>query len=257
MAGQRSSSLLHHVIHGKRNLTPATTRAFCKALSLNAEEAGFFSLLVALDQAATHEERNQIYSRLSATRRFREARRVEGEGFRYLSAWYYPAIRELSHAPDFRADPAWICKALRPPITQAQARAALEDLVSMGLVVLTQHGGAEPAEASVVTAHEVVDLGVFNYHHGMIERSRHALEHVEPEERHFGAVTVAVPAHLVARLKEEVSRFQERLLDLCDDEEARKGQPVDVVYQVNLQLFPPQPQARWRGLSCVHLRSPG
>ena len=234
LAGQKSPSLLHHVLEGRRNLTPATTDAFAQAMRLGPAEAAFFALLVALGQAETHAERNDAWERISATRRFRQARRIEGAGFEYLSSWYYPAIRELAHRPDFRDDPDWIADTLRPRITPARARRALEILFGLGLLVRDTEGAVRPADASVVTPHEVEGLAVHNYHHGMLERAREAIEAFPPAERHLGGVTVAVPASLVPRLKQEIASFQERLLHLCDT----AAEPKDRVVQLNLQLFP-------------------
>jgi uncharacterized protein (TIGR02147 family) len=233
-AGQRSPSLLHHVIDGKRNLTGPTTDAFCRAMDLNREQADFFTFLVQLDQARNTEERNRAWERISATRRFRAARQVEGEGFRYLSHWYYPAIRELAHRPDFKADPAWIAATLQPAITVPQARKALEALISMGLLIQDEDGDVVPSEASVVTPHEVAALAAFNYHQGMLARAVEALEVVAGDERHYGAVTAAVPMSLIPRLKREIAAFQEKILDLCDAE----TDDAEAVYQMNLQLFP-------------------
>ncbi len=234
LAGQSSSSLLHHVIKGKRNLTPATVDAFAGAMKLRAREAELFALLVQLDQARTDEERNQVWEQLSATRRFRAARRVDGAGFRYLSHWYYPAIRELALRPDFVDDPTWIASALRPRITEARARQALDALFELGLLVRQDDGTVAQAEASVVTPHEVSGLAVHNYHRGMLQRASDAIDSFDPEVRHLGGVTVGVPAALVPRLKEELAAFLERVLNLCDE----STDPVDRVYQLNMQLFP-------------------
>lgn len=233
-AGQKSPSLLHHVIEGKRNLTPATTESFAKAMRLAAPEATFFGHLVELGQAETDSERNEAWERIAATRRFRDARKIEGAGFEYLSSWYYPAIRELAHRPDFEDDPEWIARTLRPKISPPRARRALDALLGMGLLVRGDDGRLHPSEASVATPHEVAGLAVHNYHQGMLERAQEAITGFDPEERHFGGVTVAVPASLVPRLKQEVAAFQERVLHLCDTAPELK----DRVYQLNLQLFP-------------------
>lgn len=231
-AGQSSPSLLLHVIEGKRNLTPATTDAFVKAVGLKVEEADFFAALVSLAQAESPEERNRAWEQVSATRRFREARKVEGQGVEYLSCWYYPAIRELATCAGFRPDPEWIARTLRPPISTAQAQKALDVLISLGFLKL-QDGVLMPADASLVTPHEVAGMAVYNYHSGMIERAKDALTAPAPE-RHYCAVTVAIPAALVPKLKRELDAFQERLLNLCDGSADTK----DRVYQVNLQLLP-------------------
>lgn len=233
LAGQRSPSLLHHVVRGERNLTPATTRAFARAMRLTGPQATFFAHLVDLGQATTHDDRNAAWAHIAATRRFREARRVEGAGFAYLSCWYYPAIRELAQRPDFTPDPSWIAKTLRPKVTRSQASRALEALQTMQL--LAPSGDTlRSAEASVVTPHEVSGLAVHNYHQEMLTRASEAIDAFDPEERHLGGLTIAVPQAIVPRLKAEVASFLERMLNLCDSTE----DPSDLVYQVNVQLFP-------------------
>jgi len=232
-AGVKSPSLLNEVIGGKRNLTPRTLEGFVRALGLTAEGAAFFAALVQLDQADTDEERNEAWERVAASRRFRSARPIVGPAMSYLSTWYLPAIRELALCRGFRADPAWVAARLLPRITVAQAREALRILFELGLLV-DEDGAVSAPEVSVATPHEVIGLAVHNYHHQMLERARDAIEGVDPEERHLGGVTVAIPGSLVPTLKAEVERFQERVLHLCDE----RAHEAERVYQINLQLLP-------------------
>jgi uncharacterized protein (TIGR02147 family) len=234
LAGQKSPSLLLQVIRAERNLTPATAEAFCKAMKLPAEEAAFFFDLVRLDAAKSQAEQNEAWARISASRRFREARTLEGQGVEYISHWYYPAIRELASRDDFDADPTWIARTLRPRITVAQARKAVALLLSLGLLVEREDGSVRSGEASVVTPHEVAGLAARNYHRGMLELARDSVECAAPAERHLLGVTVCIPRSLVPELKRELNAFQERLLDLCDRAE---GAPESVV-QLQLALFP-------------------
>lgn len=233
-AGQRSPSLLLHIIERQRNLTPATTEAFARALGLGAEEAEFFSSLVHFDQAETLEERNKAWERVSATRRFRDARRLDTDSVDYLSHWYYPAVRELAACAEFRADPEWVASVLRPRISVPQARHALDLLLSLGLLRRDDDGRVVQGDASLVTPHEVSGMAASNYHAAMVERAREAIGQYRAEERHYCAVTVSVPLSLVPRLKRELNAFQERILDLCDGDEGSRER----VYQVNLQLVP-------------------
>lgn len=229
-----SPSLLHHVVDGKRNLTPATTEAFVEALGLRAGEAAFFALLVELDQTRDPGERNRIWEQIAATRRFRDARKIEGHGFEYLSNWTLPAIRELATRADFVADPEWIGNALRPRIPAKDAKKALRTLIELGMLVEDGQGGLVPADASVTTPPEVAGLAVHNYHRGMLERAAEAIVAFPPPERHLVAITVSVPASLVPRLKQEANAFLERMMHLCDSAE----EDADQVMQMNLQLFP-------------------
>jgi uncharacterized protein (TIGR02147 family) len=234
MAGQKSPSLLLQVIRGNRNLTAVTAEAFSQAMGLPAEEAAFFADLVRFNQAETQSDQNQAWLRISASRRFREARLLEGQAVEYISHWYYPAIRELAYRDDFDPDPTWLSRTLRPRVTVAQARQAMEVLLSLGLLSPNELGIPKPSDASVVTPHEVAGLAARNYHRGMLELAQDSIEAAAPAERHLVAVTVCIPQSLVPRLKDELNAFQERLLDLCD---GATGDP-ERVYQMELALFP-------------------
>jgi uncharacterized protein (TIGR02147 family) len=232
-AEQKNPSLLLQVIEGRRNLTEATTEAFVTALSLRAGEAQFFRLLVELDQAKSADVRNQVWEQLSATRRFREARRIDRGAFEYLSNWAFPAIRELARRPDFRREPEWIAEQLRPRITPAEAAKALEVLLDLGLLV-EEDGALVAAEASVATPPEITRLAVANYHRGMLERASEAIERFPGDERHLIAVTVGMPTSLMPVFKAEANAFLERMMHLCDS----STEDTDRIMQLNVQIFP-------------------
>jgi len=234
LAGKRSPGLLSEVIERRRNLSTEMTRAFTHALGLNASERAFFTALVRLDQASGSHDRNQAWAAVSASRNFQQAQRIEGESFRYLSHWYYPAIRELAARPDFCADPAWIANTLCPAITPAKAKRALQTLMELKLLIEDDHGNLRPADGTLTTPHEVAGLAVHNYHYGMLERASEAIERFEPDKRHFLGATISVPSHLMPVLKRELDTLQERILDLA---EPSGDLPSDVL-QVNLHIFP-------------------
>ncbi len=234
MAGHKNPSLLLLVIQGKRNLSPANVEGFARAMSLTAEQGRFFAALVALDQAATHSEQNEAWALISASRRFREARSLEGMGFEVISHWYHSAIHELARTDGFQADPTWISRNLRPRVTVAQAKKALEVLTSLGMLAPDENGKVEPVDVSLATPHEVAGLAARNYHDGMLELARRSITEAERDERHLSAVTVCISPSLLPQLKREIDAFQERLLDLCDGSEEAPEQ----VYQVHMALFP-------------------
>jgi len=234
LAGIKSPSLLTQVIQSQRNLTTTTRQGFVRAMALPAADAAFFGDLVQFNQADTQKEQNQAWRSISASRRFREARQLEGQSFEYISQWHYPTIRELAHREDFDPSPEWVARTLRPRITESQARKALQLLLDLGLLAPDKHGVPRPADGSVVTPHEVAGLAARNYHHGMLGLAQDSIEAAAPAERHLAALTVCIPQSLVPLLKEELDRVQERLLDLCDE----RGDSAERVYQIHLALFP-------------------
>ena len=234
LAGLRSPNFLKLVIDGQRNLGSESIPKFVKALGLNASEGAFFADLVAFNQAPDVQQRNRAFERIASSRRFRAARRIDGELFAYLSCWYHPAIRELAARADFRDDPKWIAAQLRPRIATTEAAASLKLLLSLGLLVRDETTGRlRHAEPTLTTEHEVGSLAAGNFHRQMLERAAAAIESVPAAERDLAALTVCVSARTVAAVKQRIHRLREELAELCDSDQAG-----DRVYQLNVQWFP-------------------
>lgn len=240
LAGLRSPNFLKLVMDGERNLGPDTVPKFQTALGLTGEAAAFFADLVAFAQADSVAEKNRAFERISASRRFRSARRISGELFKYLSQWYYPAIRELAAREDFQESPKWIAAQLRPKIAAADAQQALALLLSLGLLVRDEATGrVMRGEPTLTTEHEITgeqevrSLAAGNFHRQMLERAAASIELVAREHRDLAALTVCVTPATAALVKARIHKFREELTQLCDAD--AKG---EVVYQLNVQWFP-------------------
>lgn len=235
LAGLKSPNFLKLVMDGERNLGPETVPKFVHAIGLTGEAATFFADLVTFNQAETVAEKNRAFERISASRRFRSAKRIEGDLFRYLSHWYYPAIRELAARPDFREDPKWIGAQLRPKISPQDAQGAINLLLSLGLLVRDEKTGTiVRGEPTLTTDHQVVrSLAVTNFHRQMLERASDSIETVRSHRRDLAALTVCVSPETAAVVKERIHRFREEITQICDADPNGS-----VVYQLNVQWFP-------------------
>ncbi len=232
-AGYSSPNFLKLVILGQRNISSDSIERFASALKLTVTESRFFGNLVAFNQASNEEEKNEAFERVAASRRFRQARKLDRDFYTYLSRWYYPAIREMVARADFVEDPEWIASQLLPTIQPARAKACLELLLDLGLVERDETGRLTRGESSITTGHEVRSLAVGNYHRQMLKRAAESIELVRSESRDISALTVSISADTVPELKERIHNFREVLIDLCDRDEAPNS-----VYQINIQLFP-------------------
>jgi uncharacterized protein (TIGR02147 family) len=232
--GERSPSFLADIIKGRRNLTAVRRDAVATIVGLTPDERDWFELLVALDQAADLDERGRIWEKMAGTKRFREARQLEGDSFAYLTYWYYPAIRELVQRPDFVEEPAWIAQTLRPEITEEEAEQALRALWSLGMLTRGADGKPVQAEGSIATPRQVAGLAAHNYHAGMLGRAIEGIRGFKSAERHYIGVTVCVPESQIPALKKELNGFASHFLDLCESNEA----PPERVYQCHLALLP-------------------
>jgi uncharacterized protein (TIGR02147 family) len=232
-AGLRSPNYLKLVIDGERNLTTAMAERFGKACGLEGDALGYFVDLVAFNQASTITERNACYERLTGSRRYRKAHRIDLAHAAYHSTWYMPAIRELASRKDFKGDPAWIATKLVPPIGKAEAKRALDTLVELGLLVAKEDGSIVQGEAVVSTGPETGRLHIGNYHRTMMERAAESIDLLPPEDRDISSVTLCMGEDGLRRLKARIQRFRRELIELT----ALEDDPRQVV-QVNFQLFP-------------------
>ena len=231
--GARSPSLLPSVISRRRNLSPRMAAAVADAMGLDEQERAFFLDLVAFDQARSEADCARAWRRIASVRRFRAARTLDAATLDVFAQWHHLAIYELARVPGFRADPAWICKRLRPRIRPNQARDALQTLTGLGL--LAPRGDTlRPTQQTLTTPMEVAGVAAHTHHQGALDLARHALDHVPPEERAFHTVTVAVPESLLPRLRQRIEALSLELLDEADAADA----PPDRVVQAVLAVYP-------------------
>jgi len=219
-------------MENQRNLSVEATDRVAEALKLNDDETSFFRALVEFDQAENRTKKNESFERISASRHFRKAGRIEPDFFEYLSHWYYPTIREMTARADFRLDATWIAGQLLPSIPVADVERALEVLLRLGYII-DDDGIVKRGDASLTTGHEVNSLAIVNYHHQMIERGAESIERTAREYRDISALTMCVRPEQVPELKRRVHAFRETLMALTDPTE----KPT-TVYQLNIQLFP-------------------
>jgi len=233
-AGLKSPNFFKLVIDGDRNLGKDMVGRFADALGLEGDDRNFFADLVAFEQAGTSTEKNRVFERIAASRRFRSARRIDGLVHDYLSHWYHPAVRELAARSDFRDEPKWIAETLRPSITPSQAARSLELLLELGLLAKNAETGRfELREPTLTTEHEVASLGAANFHKQMMERAADSIDTVAPALRDLAALTVCVSPQIATEVKQRIHQFREAMTELCDAESSGT-----VVYQLNVQWFP-------------------
>ena len=236
--GSSAPNYLKLVTEAQRNLTPDMAGRFAKALGLRGEAADYFCDLVEFNQASSAPERERCYQRLKRYKRYQSAFRLDAAHAEYHSEWYIPAIRELVVCSDFREDPKWIARRLKPSISARQAAHALEVLLKLGLLVRGV-GGKLAQNQPVVTTGDDQPLGhhIVTYHRIMLERAAEALDTFGREEREVAGLTLSLSTEQYRNFKQRLYQFRQELLQDALDAEEGAGKPAHVV-QINLQMFP-------------------
>ncbi len=232
-AGLGAPNYLKLVISGQRNLTSAMAERFAATCGLGREASDYFVTLVAFNQANNTDDRNQHYQRLTSFRRYRRAQKLELAEAAYHSTWYLPAIRELCLSEHFRQDAEWIAASMWPPIKPAEARAALDTLLELGLLQRDESGKLRPKARVVSTGAQTAGMHLRNYHAEMMAHATAAMENVPAAQRDISSITMCVDPKVLPDLKDRIARFRRELVELCES-----GTRASQVVQINLQLFP-------------------
>lgn len=234
-AGFRTPNYLRLVADGTRSLSPEGASRFARALGLGAKEHEAFETLVLLDRARNDEDRNRHLARL---------RRFAGKGaarqltqYDLYSTWYAVPIREMVSLSDFSTDPTWIAKRIHPPITPAQAEAALELLLGAGLLERTRGGKIRRTDAHVATPPTVASLAVRNFHRAMLEHAKASLERLPTSARHVSGVTLTLSAEQYAALCRRIDEFRNEVLHAFDTKGTPRGEAREV-FHMGLQVIP-------------------
>lgn len=233
MAGFSTPNFLKDIIDGKRNLGPKSIERVCTGFDFNKGEAEYFENLVLMNQASTHEEKDRYYKRLGRAPRYQMLHRDDRRLYRFYSRWYYPVIRELVTAVDFKDDPAWVAGRITPSITPAEAKRAMDVLEETGQIRRGADGRWEQAAPVMTTGPQIESLAVAKYHKAMIALAGKALGTVSHEQRNISSLTMTVSPETYKAVVHEILAAQQRIIELVSKEQRARD-----VYQLNFQFFP-------------------
>ena len=233
IAGFKSPNFLKMVMDGQRNLAPNSIDKFASALKLNKEETSFFRSLVLLNQASTADERQRYAEEIIHSRAYRRTQPLKESQYRFFAHWYYVLIRELVGLPFFKEDYDWIGKQVRPHLSAAEAKRAVEELLKLSVLERDASGRLKQMNSNVGTPDEVTSSSIAHCHRQLMKLASASIDDVAREKRDISAITFIASGPTVKKIKEKIQKFRKELLEL-----ASVDNNPDNVYQLNFQFFP-------------------
>jgi uncharacterized protein (TIGR02147 family) len=233
----RSEGWLSNILSGKRKLDPAQVPALSAALGLDDEVGAYLSALVDLE-SSSERVRASGWATVQASQRQRAAGHLSEDVAQAFGQWHVGAIAELARCEGFRAEPAWIAATLDPPISVAEAEAALTLLVRLELLVPDGAGGLRggaPTWSPSDLPPGPISEAAATLHRDALQLAAGALRGSRHNERHHSTTTLAVPE---ARLAAFLSRLRELERELLAAEGPASGEVPNRVYLLGIQLFP-------------------
>ncbi|MGE0616220.1 MAG: TIGR02147 family protein [Bacteriovoracia bacterium] len=239
-----SPAYLSMMLSGKRPLTDRALEKMIPALKLTGPQGNYLKQLRTIGESSSQAERLGALKRIRKFRYYRKLNPNEVEVHRYLTRWYYVAIREMTGLPEFRADAKWIQSHLKKHVPLGEIEEALKFLHEQGYIKLLPDGRAEHPDKSLNCVGGVFRIAMREYHEQMLGLAVDSLENMTAEERDMTSYTVAVPKADFLKIKAIMDEAINRVEQLGKNANAKD---CDSVYHIGFFTFPLADDPKKRG----------
>ncbi len=232
LCGYKSSGALSLIVSGRRRISRAAGDRISKALGLEPAEKSHLRRMIDFSLTEDFEERAALLRKMSATQRFANEWKGTVDAAAFYRTWTLPVLRELTSLPDFREDPEWLSERLHHEIRPQDAAAALAELKQLGYLQRDPDGRLRATNPIVATPAELKSDALKHHQREMMSLAGDALDSQTRERRDMRVMTVAISENQASKLKAMLTQFHMEVLDMISEDE-----PIEVVYQMNTQLF--------------------
>jgi uncharacterized protein (TIGR02147 family) len=228
-----SSGFYPLIVQGKRDLTESTIAKTCIALDLKGKESLYFEQLVLFNQATSLKQKNKYFENLIDIQNLQKSHKIEENQHDYYSEWFHAAIRELVVCRDFKDDFRTLGRMLKPEITEKQARESVELLIRLGF--LKHENGKYIQSAPVITSSpDIKSHQILNYQVSMLKLALEAFDRFGPNDlTSNSSTTFRISKDTYELFKVKNREHRKELLNI-----ASQDQDADLVYQLNMNMFP-------------------
>ncbi len=223
---------MHHIIDGSRKISKEASFKIGQAIGLEGKSFSYFKDLIAFNQAKTNKEKNFYYTELMKYNKRSKAKLLLKNKYEYFSKWYYNTIREMLPFCDFKGNFALLANAIKPRISPAQAKNAVEVLLKLGLIKKTANDYKQ-LEKALTTGDEVASFAVQNFHIQNKILSSESIDTCPASERDISCLVVSLSDESFSEIKSEIKAFRKKLAAIAD-----KTKKANRVYHINFDLFP-------------------
>lgn len=221
------------VLSGARRMTIKTLFRIKKPLHLTNHEGEFLELLVRVADSDLQEARLLALKKIQRFREYRKLNPKEFEAYRYLTHWYYVAIREMVNLKGFQPDPLWLKDRLKGRVPLSEVTKALNFLKEHGFIEISPEGRTKLPQKNVECVGGVYQIALSQFHREMLRLASESLNETTYEERTVMGHTLSIPAQSYLKISKILEEALDRVADLEKTEE-----PKEMTYQVTVSAFP-------------------
>jgi len=226
------ASYLFRVLQKKQHLPSHAIPMAKELLGLSGRAAEYFDILVASAQTKDAKKKAELAEQAVALRDV-ERKSISESELRFLSEWWIAVVRAYIEISGGVVNEHEIANALRPKITEAQVKDAVELLKDLGLVTRLTSGKLKLSNAHLTVSGPDKAKAVRQFQRQVLSLASDSLENVPVEERDVSTLTVAVDAECFEDLREIIKEFR-RLVQKRVDESSHP----DRVMQLSMAFYP-------------------
>lgn len=202
-------------------------------LDLPIEEEVYLELLVLQGNATNQAAKMRYLKMMEQNSNYQKYNRHETEAYRYLTHWYYVAIREMTAFKDFSDDPGWIAKRLKNQVPKQDIAKALKFLLEKGFIKQDKNGKYIPPEKTIQCYDGVFKLVLAQFHKEMFDLSIKSIHNTPRDYRNIKGHTFSIPQDQINRAKQIIDEAEQKLVEL-----GNKASEGDIIMQGQLAVFP-------------------
>jgi uncharacterized protein (TIGR02147 family) len=196
-----SVAYLPTVLAGKRTLTEKSLNKIAPHLGLSLREIEFLHLLRQLSETKDPSLRAQFLEKMQRRGEYRQKNPREASTFRYLSHWYYVAIREMAVLDGFVNDPVWISERLYGQVSPTEAKQAMDFLLAAGFLSSAEQGKFAQTDKDLRCEGDVFKVALRHFHHEVSRVSFQSLDESQQDSHFISAHTMAIPRAQFKRVR--------------------------------------------------------
>jgi uncharacterized protein (TIGR02147 family) len=235
----KSPNYLKLIIDGQRNLSSEMAKKFARATGLGREEVEEFLALVDFTQATEPIERNRYLKVLADLRVQQQLKsgEIKAETWEKVPGWVTWVLYALTDQSGVKFEPDRLFELMRGKARPDEIRRCLDRLLESGELVRDADSGQISKGRELMSGSENVPVAlVRKLQAELIYLGLESLFQDQPQDREFGAQTLALTDDEFEILKFELRQFRKRWFK--DVSVARKSTKGRRVFQLNIQLFP-------------------
>jgi uncharacterized protein (TIGR02147 family) len=220
------------ILSGVKTVPEIKIERLAECFYLEGLEREFFINLVHYNQETTYRQKKAYLDRMVALMRLSNKKLVPAQ-YRLCEKWFYPIVLEILRLHDFKEDWAALGKTVRPSITAADAKEAVQVLCSIDLVRKNAQGFFEPTDAVLTFGEGWKSVVARNFQSQTIGMAQQALVEIAVQERDISTLTLSMGHDTFHKIQQSVQLLRKEILAMVQAD----GQ-ADCVYQMNVSLFP-------------------